>query len=313
MAGPSLAELLATIPDPRKPRGRIHPLTAVLSLAAVAMLAGMKSLEAIAQFGRDHGPALAHALGFRRGKTPAKSTLSEIFRAIDPDAFEAALRAWIQGRPAGGDAIALDGKTLKGSRDGELPGAHLLAAFAPGGAAVLGQLGVGAKTNEHKAALRLLGVLPLRGKVVTGDAMFCHRDFARAVRDGGGDYLLVVKDNQPELRAQIEAALHGDADFSPLPAAAEGGGRAGGAGGGQGARAAGVPAADQYDGAQRLPGLAGRRAGLRAGARAGRGREDERRGGAWDHQRGARPGGRGAAAGAGAGPLGDREPAALGA
>src|SRR5205809_2635169 len=91
MAGPTLVELLATIPDPRKPRGRIHPLTAVLSLTVVAVLAGMKSLEAIAQFGRDHGPTFAHALGFRRGKTPAKSTLSEIFRALDIEAFEAAL------------------------------------------------------------------------------------------------------------------------------------------------------------------------------------------------------------------------------
>jgi predicted transposase YbfD/YdcC len=287
MAGPSLVELFATIPDPRKPRGRIHPLTAVLSLAAVAMLAGMKSLEAIAQFGRDHGPALAHALGFRRKKTPAKSTLSEIFRAIDPDAFEAALRRWAQGRAGGGEALALDGKALTGSRAGDAPGAHLLAAFAPAAAAVLGQLRVDAKTNEHKAALRLLGVLPLAGKVVSGDAMFTHRDFARAVRGGGGDYLLVVKDNQPELKAAIESALHGDADFSPLPAEAEGRRRAGGPDGGQGARPPGAAAADEHDGAERLPGLAGRGAGLRAGAGADVRRQDERRGGLRHHQRGA--------------------------
>jgi hypothetical protein len=262
MAGLSLVGFLATIPDPRKPRGRIHPLTAVLSLAVVAMLAGMKSLEAIAQFGRDHGAGLAHALGFRRKKTPAKSTFSEIFRAIDLDAFEAALRAWVQGRLTDAEAIAIDGKTLKGSRAGAVPGVHLLAAFVPSSAAVLGQLRVEAKTNEHKAALRLLGVLPLEGKVVSGDAMFTHRDFAQGVRDGGGDYLLFVKDNQPELKAQIEAALHDDAAFSPLPAEAEGGGRAGSPDGGQGARAAGVPAADQYDGAQQLPGLAGCGAGL---------------------------------------------------
>jgi DDE_Tnp_1-associated/Transposase DDE domain len=304
MAGPSLAELFATIPDPRKPRGRIHPLGAVLSLTAVALLAGMKSLEAIAQFGRDHGPGLAHALGFRRRKTPAKSTLSEIFRAIDRDAFEAALRAWAQGRPGGG-AIALDGKTLRGSRDGEVPGVHLLAAFAPEAAAVLGQLRVDGKTNEHKAALRLLGVLPLAGRVVTGDAMFTHRDVARAVRDGGGDYLLVVKDNQPELKAQIESALHGDADFSPLPTPAQGGGRAGGAGGRQGARPHGGPAADEHDGAERLPGLARCRAGLRAGAGADGGGEDHRGGGARDHEPAARPGRRRALAGAGAGALGD--------
>src|SRR5689334_13157668 len=100
MAGASLVEFLAQIPDPRSPRGRIHPLTAVLSLAVVALLSGMKSLEAIAQFGRDHGRDhgrdLAHALGFRRLKTPAKSTFSEIFRALDRDAFEDALGRWVQ-------------------------------------------------------------------------------------------------------------------------------------------------------------------------------------------------------------------------
>jgi hypothetical protein len=211
-------DYLANIPDPRDPRGRIHPLSAVLSLAVVAMLAGMKSLHAIAQFGRDHGAGLAHALGFRRKKTPAKSTLSELFRAIDLDAFESALRLWMQTRQADGATIALDGKTLKGSRHGDVPGVHLLAAFVPGCAAVLGQLRVDAKTNEHKAALQLLGVLPVQGKLVSGDAMFTHRDVAQAVRDGGGDYLLFVKDNQPELKAQIEAALHDDAAFSPLPA-----------------------------------------------------------------------------------------------
>jgi hypothetical protein len=213
----SLLERFAQIPDPRKRRGLVHPLPAILSLATLAMLAGMKSLEAIAQFGRDHGKALAFALGFRRGKTPAKSTLSEVFRAIDVAAFEAALRAWMQGRDGGGP-VAIDGKALRGSRDGDAPGVHLVAAFAPSCAAVLGQVRVDSKTNEHKAALRLLEVLPVEGRVVSGDAMFTHRDFAQEVRDGGGDYLLVVKDNQPELKAQIKSALHDDADFSPLPA-----------------------------------------------------------------------------------------------
>src|SRR4051794_3963661 len=132
MAGPALVELLATVPDPRKPRGRIHPLTAVLSLTVLAVLAGHTSLEAIAQFGRDHGPRLAIALGFRRGKTPAKSTLSETFRALGLGAFEAALAAWVRGRLADtGEAIAIDGQALRGSAQGEVTGVHLLSAYAP--------------------------------------------------------------------------------------------------------------------------------------------------------------------------------------
>jgi hypothetical protein len=260
----SLIETLACVPDPRKPRGLRHPLTAILSLTAVAILAGMKSLEAIAQFGRDHGPSLAHALGFRRGKTPAKSTLSELFRLLDVQAFQNALSGWLQtrGQPAGEPAIAVDGKTLKGSAEGAIPGVHLLAAFAPAAAVVLGQLRVDAKTNEHKAALQLLGVLPLEGKVVTGDAMFTHRDVAEAIRRGGGDYLLIVKDNQPELKAQIQSALHDDADFSPLPAQAEGSRGADGPDGGQGARPQGRASADEHDLPEQVPGLAGRGAGV---------------------------------------------------
>jgi hypothetical protein len=178
----------------------------------------MKSLEAIAQFGRDHGQCLAFALGFRRAKTPTKSTLSELFRLIDTAAFEALLAAWVQDHHgAAGDLIAIDGKVLKGSRDGEAPGLHLLSAFVPQTKAVLAQRPVEASTNEHKTALRLLGIVPLAGTIVTGDAMFTHRDVAQTIRDGGGDYLLVVKDNQPELKAAIASALHDDADFSPLP------------------------------------------------------------------------------------------------
>jgi len=215
----SLVEALASVPDPRHPKGRRHPLTAARSLAAVALLAGMKSLEAIAQFGRDHGPALAHALGFTRGTTPAKSTPSKLFRRLDAAALEAALSRWLLARQQDGwQAVAIDGKTLRGSAAGEAPGAHLLTAFVPAAAAVLAQLRVDGKTTEHKAALRLLGVMPLEGRVVTGDAMFTHRDVAETITRAGGDYLLFVKDHQPELWAQIEAALHGDAGLSPLPA-----------------------------------------------------------------------------------------------
>lgn len=205
----SLLTVFTQIPDPRKARGLRHPLPAILSLAVLAMLTGCKSYDAIVQFGRDHGPALAHALGFRRGKTPAKSTFSTLFRSLDIAAFEAALAAWIATRLPQGDPllIALDGKTLRGSKDGEVPGQHLVAAYAPTLQAVLAQIRVDAKTNEHKAALELLGVLPLKGHILTGDAMFCQRDLCAKIIEKGGDYLFVVKDNQPSLAIDIAAGL----------------------------------------------------------------------------------------------------------
>jgi hypothetical protein len=220
----TLVEAFALIPDPRDRRGRHHPLVAVLSLTVVAMLAGCKSLEAISQFGRDHGLALAHALGFRRAKTPAKSTLSELFRVLDPAAFEAAIRVWLEARGAtAGDHLALDGKTARGSVTATAAGVHLLAAYATEHAAVVAQLAVARSTNEHKAALRLLGVLPLAGKVVTADAMFTHADVCDTITDAGGDYVLAVKDNQAGLLADIAAVFEGDGTaFSPLPTAVAG-------------------------------------------------------------------------------------------
>jgi hypothetical protein len=223
-----LLELLASVPDPRHPKGIRHPLSAVLALTVLAMLTGAKSYTAIAQFGRDKGFALAAALGFRRGKTPTKSTLSVLFRALDVQAFEAALSRWVASRLPEGDGlhVCIDGKTAKGSRDGDAPGHHLVAAYAPAAQAVLAQIRVDAKTNEHKAALELLGVLPIKGRIFTGDAMFCQRDVASKIVEGGGDYVLFVKDNQPSLKVDIAAGLAFEAQkrrqaaaFFPLPGA----------------------------------------------------------------------------------------------
>lgn len=219
----SLVEALASVPDPRARRGVRHPLSAILSLAAVAILAGCKSLEAIAQFASDRGVAFTHALGFTREDSPTKSCLSKVFRRLDVAAFEAVLGRWAVSRLDDWEAIAIDGKALRGSRDGDAPGVHLLSAYVGSCASVIAQMRVDCKTNEHKAALELLGVLPLEGKTVTGDAMFTHRDVAEKITGAKGDYILIVKDNQPELKAQIFSALHDDADFSPLPAQAEGG------------------------------------------------------------------------------------------
>jgi hypothetical protein len=216
----TLQDTFALIPDPRSAHGRIHPLVAVLGLTVVGLLAGCKTLEAIAQFGRDRGLPLAAALGFRRGKTPNKSALSKIFRRLDVAAVEAALHTWLESRGATAGHIALDGKTLTGSRQSGVPGRHLVAAYATEHAAVIGQLEMARTTNEHKAALQLLGVLPLAGRVITADAMFTHRDICDTITHAGGDYVLAVKDNQECLKSDLEAEFAERANFSPVSAAA---------------------------------------------------------------------------------------------
>jgi predicted transposase YbfD/YdcC len=225
MAAPSLIEVLADVPDPRSRHGKFHPLPAVLSLVVLAMLRGCKGPVAIAQFGRDHGAPLAFALGFRRGKTAAASSLCRLLARLDAVAFEAALARWMRGRhpaPAEGgqkEPVSLDGKTLRGSRDGEVPGQHLVAAYAPLIEAVLLQLRVDAKTNEHKAALELLGILPVQGRIVIGDAMFCQRDVCAKVIEGGGGDVFFTKGNQPGLQTDIGAGFGYEAAARAVAAA----------------------------------------------------------------------------------------------
>ncbi len=212
----SLLEVFASseLVDHRRAQGLRHPLGAILALTTVAMLSGIRSQKGVIEFGRDHGREFLRLLGFHKRRAPSAATMSRVFRALDVTAFERCVRAWIAAHLGGRrfEHIAIDGKTLRGSRDGELPAVHLLAAYAPEIQTTLAQLRVDATTNEHKALLELLAVVPLEGKIVTADAMFTHRDVCTAVRAAGGHFILPAKDNQCNLRRDIEAA------FAPPPA-----------------------------------------------------------------------------------------------
>lgn len=138
----SLLKYLALVPDRRRAQGRRHPLPAVLALAIAAMLAGARSLYAIAQWGRLREPEEVHALGFTRDRTPAVSTLHEVFKALDVGAFENALKGWAREEfGEGEEAIAIDGKALRGIHGEELPGVRLVAAYSDGAGLVLAQEG----------------------------------------------------------------------------------------------------------------------------------------------------------------------------
>lgn len=219
---PSLYEVLSQIPDPRHRRGTVYSLASVLTLVALALLCGRRSLAAIAEWGR-HYNHLAPLLGFTRRtkdntgyRTPCTSELHTLLAALPAAVFEAALTRWILAQGVTDleqRAVAPDGKTLRGSQGHQLPGVHLVAAYCRDVEAVLAQLAVPGKTNEHKTALELLKLIPLKGTLITGDAAFTQRDLCEAVLASEGDYFLTVKDNQPTLEADIRAAF-GPA-FSP--------------------------------------------------------------------------------------------------
>ena len=206
-----LIEVFAAIPDFRKPRGKRHPLTAIFALACCALLCGYRSYSALAEWGRNYGAQLAQALGFTHD-TPCAATLHTIFRYVNHAEFEAHLRAWadsvVNSLPAAPEmpevAIALDGKTLRGSNKQGAPGTHLLSALAHHVGVTLAQHAVDDKTNEITAVEPLLCQLVLEGRIVTMDALLTQRHVAQTIVDKGGDYVMIVKDNQPQLHADIE-------------------------------------------------------------------------------------------------------------
>jgi len=218
----SLWEAFEQVPDPRDAQGRRHPLPAILALTAVAILSGSRSLYAIAQFGRDRGKSFAAALGFTRDVPPCCATLHYLFAALDRKAFERAIRRWTSRWVAAGwESVSLDGKTLRGTQGHEVPGVHLLAAYAHEAKLVLDQIPVDAKTNEHKTALEMLNLIPLEGKLVTGDAMFCQRDLTQKIRKKRAHWLWPVKANQGDLLETL-AAEFATEGVSPLGAKARG-------------------------------------------------------------------------------------------
>jgi hypothetical protein len=133
----------------------------------------------------------------------------------------AVLQPWVDGLlsqslPAGKalQPVAMDGKSLCGALSEYGQAIHLLSLLDQQTGFTLRQLEVPGKTNEHKAALALLKSLVLKGRLITGDAIFCQRDLCRQIVDDDGHYFFAVKDNQPELKQAIQAEF--EPAFSPL-------------------------------------------------------------------------------------------------
>ncbi len=188
-----LVEVLAEIEDPRHARGRRHPFVAILGLAVVATLCGAKGYVAIAEWGRNYGGALAQALGFTRPKTPCASTFFLALRDLDRPTFERVIGRWTEQvlaatprRPGEWEALAIDGKTVRGAKQQGALDTHLLSVLSQRLGLTLFQQAVADKTNEIGAIQAVLEALVLEGRVVTMDALLCQRDVARTIRAKGG-------------------------------------------------------------------------------------------------------------------------------
>jgi hypothetical protein len=208
----TLWDALGEIEDNRGRKGRQYQLRSVLGIAMAAMLAGANDLRAIYRWGQRLRPEALPLFDIKNGKAPCHATYHYFFQSLDADALSRVL-GWYALDGAVPGHIAIDGKTLKGSRRLDDKAIHVLSAFSTTLGAVIGDLVVEPDKNEITAALVLLKGLPLDGAIITGDAIFTQREICQHIRDKNGHYLFVVKDNQPALKAGIAEAF---GDHSPL-------------------------------------------------------------------------------------------------
>ena len=205
-----LINMLAKVPDPRKNKGKRHPLASILALLVIGLMCGHKGYTSIATWVRSL-PALAKALGFTHKKTPCPATLHNLLKILDVDALEKTLTQWVNrvckdrsDLTGCLDAVAIDGKTLRASKKCGALTSHLLSVVSHELGITLTQQSVSDKTNEIPISTEILKAFDVRGKVITTDALLTQRPFCHAIIKGGGDYLLPVKDNQPDLLDAIE-------------------------------------------------------------------------------------------------------------
>jgi len=227
----SLAAAFARVPDPRRAASITYALSAVLTLTVAAILSNHRSVLAIAEWGARQPPELLRTLGFPDGRSPCQSTLHRVFGKLNGHALAAALSAHfapaaIPVPPAGADdlqGVAVDGKAQRGRlpfQDGGCP-VHALTAFCHEHGIVLAQEPIEQGSEKSEAELTVAPALLARvawpGRVLTGDALFCQRHLCQQVRAAGGDYLLLVKENQPTLYDDIRLLFDPPAGSKPLP------------------------------------------------------------------------------------------------
>ena len=201
-----LVSLLTEVADPRRPQGQHHSLEAILLIATLAVICGADSWTEVEFFGHQKQAWLETFLELPHG-IPSHDTFGRVFGLLDPAQLESCFAAWVRSLASalGRQVVAVDGKAARGSHDHDRETAplHLVSAWADEARLVLGQRRVDARSNEITAIPELLETLVLDGCIVTLDALGCQKQIARTIRDRGGDYVLALKGNQPQLHEAV--------------------------------------------------------------------------------------------------------------
>lgn len=212
-------ERLQTIPDHRRQCKNLkHRLEDILVLGFCGTLAGCDDFVEIAEWAQHNLAFFRTFLELAEG-IPSHDTLSRTFAAVKPATLQEVLLPWLlERRGLPGEWIHVDGQTMRRTRCNckHLGALHVVSAWAGQTGLTLGQVAVDAKSNEITAMPQLLELLDLRQKIVTIDAMGCQKEIAQLIVDQEGDYLLAVKDNQPSLHTEMQAAF-AKAQAKPFP------------------------------------------------------------------------------------------------
>jgi len=206
----SFVDHFSHIEDPRKPINLKYNFLDMLFLTFAGVVSGAEGWSDIVNFGHNKLDWLQQYRDFEHG-IPVDDTLARIIRAIEPIQLNQAFIDWVneERRETGKEQIAIDGKTLRGSRDAEQHSAlHSITAWSKSEGLVLAQLQSSTKKNENASVLEVLNVLNVKGATITVDAMNTQRKIAERIIDKKGDYVMCVKGNQKTLREEIAAYFH---------------------------------------------------------------------------------------------------------
>lgn len=214
----SVYEAFAAVPDPRSKHGQRYDLPYLLTCLIAALLCNCNSLEAVGQWCDDHQLLLRRLFGPRDFYTPTGSLYRRLLPRLSVGHIELVLTAWVQASRPDNDeeAVALDGKALRGAATAEHKAPHLLAFCTHDSQETLLQVRVSEKTNEIPIAKEVLPCLPLRPRVYTADALHTHADFMAVAHVHAGASVLTVKGNQPNLYADL-ATYFSDPDTIIAP------------------------------------------------------------------------------------------------
>ncbi len=215
----SLISYLVRVKDSRKPRGIRYSLVTILVVMILAKLCGEDKPFGIADWAQMRSEWLIEILQLEYKRMPHHTTYRRVLTdVIDGDELEGIVSEYLGQLPTDGQdiVISIDGKTIQGTITADDPfGLHLLVAYLPGEGVVLMQMVVEKdKENEIVVAPKLLKCLDLRNKIVVGDAMQTQRNLSTQIVDAEGDFVWIVKDNQPNTRQAIEQLF---APQKPVP------------------------------------------------------------------------------------------------